>query len=742
MGLHKPFDRDLFLVNGNVATTGGAKRLAKGQFAIVDTKSPTAQGARVVSTFAGASPQNIYEFRLGKHNVQNTRTAQNSKAFSSIPWTVKNVTDIQVSAPKTTVQKFDDLIIGYDGINAGTALEFVDGQTTVLDITLSGSPIGMLGEMNTYTFKVHFGAEEGKTNQEIIEDAVRRIKELKFATDVAFTDYVDVKIVDSTSGEVDGVPYVFSTLTLTDSGDSNALALVQAQYPAYKVEVTDRVGQSTEYTILHPQASALADYTTTLASIIKGCADCPGGYTEFDAGIIYQVTIEDDGADLTTTVDNIAGFVAGSVVRKGNENGKGVYTLITSAVLTPAQIATFIAGSAVQSTATFTLVGDVVAICSNGTATSTAWVSGEVCYASQKSYTIQLADNECGTSRLAELQAAYPDLVIEAGASTGNATQTITLSGTSGTGNINIGGEDYLATYASSPTVTATAFVTDNAADILTATGVVVTSSGAVITFAGAEGQFPVTFANLTLTLAGAASAVDFVTTATAGGCQSVYSTTVVTDIVCDECSPIFTDRFTAEAPEDFDFVSWKPVVATADEDALMGIRLTGKPFILDPEEWLKDTVPFYETSVNISVAGGYVEEFNYTLAPDIYNDPFNVKVLSFRQDRDHLGANLRYKEIMSQAYFDGTTRHWNNQFAHSVLGEESVLDNRTQYVSYSVTVQDRGYSQGVGSTMDTAITYHMHAPVGRHQALETLVNSLAVASNNPTVQAFGNLAV
>lgn len=739
MGLHKPFDRDFFILNGNVLTTGGSKNLAKGQFAIVNTKNPTANGAKVVSDFAGHSKQDIYEFRLGKAKVANSRTAQNSKAYSSIPWKTGNVTDIYVSAPKTTEQKFDDLIIGYDGINPETGLAFEDGDHTVLDITLSGLPIGALGEYCKYTFKVHFGVVDGQTNQEVVEAVVKRIKEEVLPTGVSILDYIDVKVVDSTNPALSGTAWVFSTLTLTDSGDSNALALVQAQYPLYKVEITGRAGQSTTYTILHPSASALADYTTTLASQIKGCEDCAAGYTALGSGIVYAITIEDDGADLSTTVDDIAGYVTGTVSKKGNQDGIGIYTLVTSAVVTDAQIATFIAATPVKGTATFTLIGDVVAVCSNGTITSTAWVTGDTCYASTASYTIQLADGECGQSRLTELQASYPNLVIEEGEATGSATKALTLTGTSGTANINVAGTNYLATFATDLTTTATNFVTANSATILADNGTVVTSAGAVITFTDSAEGFPaITITNATTNLAGTLGAIDFVTAVATGGCQRVYSTTVVTDVVCDECDDIFVDKFISDAPDDFDFISWIPVSSVSDENAIMGIRLTGKSFIVDPEEWLRDEVPFYETSTRISVAGGYIQEVNWSLSQ--YNDIFPVKVLSFAEDRDHLGGNLRIKEVEAKAYFDGQYDHYRNNFAKYFLGEESVIENRKQYVDYAVVIRDNGYAQGFASSMDTSVAYHMHVEVGKHLAIENLVNEIASSSNLPAVQAFGNV--
>jgi hypothetical protein len=63
-------------------------------------------------------------------------------------------------------------------------------------------------------------------------------------------------------------------------------------------------------------------------------------------------------------------------------------------------------------------------------------------------------------------------------------TVTVTLTGTSGTANINIGGTNYLATFNTSLTVTADDFRTTHAAAILSAKGVVVTDNDAgVLTF-------------------------------------------------------------------------------------------------------------------------------------------------------------------------------------------------------------------------------------------------------------------
>ena len=736
--IHKNVDRWLFTLNGNVATTGGSANLAKGQFALVSKTEATINGAKVVSNLQGFPANKTLEMRLGKHNVGN-RGARNSKAFSSIPFTLNDIKSISVSAPKTTEQKFDSYIVGYDGINDNTALTFVEGDTTVLDIILKGAPVGFYSDIAEHRIKLHFGYPEGETltNQEIIQEAVRRLKlETLPRGNTKVTDLIDIDIVDSSSEDLTGIPYVFSTLVLNDSRDSNALADVQAQYPAYKVERTAVTGNNSTYTILHPESATLAAYTQTLASYIKECEDCLAGYDEIESGFVYSVSIEDDGADATTTVDNVPGFVTGSVVKVGQKDGVGVYTVVTNDALTDAEIAAYVATAGMQSTAVIVPLGEVKAMCYDDTVTSTPWVAGETCYATTQGYTIQLADDDCDGSRLAELQAAYPNLVIEAGAATGAATQAITISGGAGDMSLVIAGTTYTTPYVTSPTATAAAFVAAHAAAILDDTGAAVTSNAAVITVAHDAEEFPEIEAvagGLTETIA----PIDYVTVATTGGCQRVYSTTVTTNIVCDECDPMFLGQFFSEAPRAFDFVEWQPVVEEADATAKMGIRITGKPFILDPGEEMFDDVPFYETSVEIIAAGGYVEDYMHS--EQNYIKPFSVKRISRKEDRDHLGYEFKRLEDQSRTYFDGERRHKGNLFAKAALGEESVLENRKQYVHYEISIDDTHKAQGNGGRVDTGINYQVVCAVGAHQRVEDLINEICGRANLPAVQAFAN---
>lgn len=736
-GIHSSMSRHLFTLNGNVLTSGGAKNLGKGQFTIVKSASATANGAEVVSNFAGLPKNTVFEMRLGKHKIPTTRTAQNSQSYKSETFKMSDVVGVKGNFPKVTKQTFDEILIGYDGINDDTAIELAEGQTTVLDIKLSGDHVGFITGDCNYSLKVHFGREQGETNQEAILRLVETLKEQTFPEGNPITDTVEIKPIDSSRGGLQGDEWLFSTLMVSDSGDSNALGEVQSQYPLYRVVRTSRANGVSTYTILHDASDALADFSQTVSKYLKDCADCADGYDAVSQdGIVYSVTLEDDGTDQTAVVDDLPGFVTGTVVKKGNNGGVGTYTVIVDDELTSAEIASYVATAGIKSTATIEKLGTVKEVCYDDTETTTAWVDGDSCYADVDTYTIQLKDDECDGSMLAELQEAYPDLAIEEGAATGSASQTVTLTGTSGTANVTIAGVNYLATFGDDLDDTADDFVTSHAATILTATGLVVTAGTASIILTGDAEGFPtdVAVANVSGDLAGTVAAIDYEVDASTGGCQRVYSTQVVTNVVCDECDPIFLDNFTSVAPKSFNFTEWVLLEPTFDENAKMGIRITGKPFIMVPTEATRDQIPFYETSTRIEAAGGYIEETSNSFEP-IFSDIFSVKRTSRAQDRDNLGAYLMETEDASRYYFDGEVRHRDNLFAKAVLGEESVLDFQTQYVSYEIEILDNKRSQGVGRSSDMGTSYIIWAPFGSHEALEDYINSVAVASGNTPVQ-------
>ena len=97
---------------------------------------------------------------------------------------------------------------------------------------------------------------------------------------------------------------------------------------------------------------------------------------------------------------------------------------------------------------------------------------------------------------------------------TGKTSRAVTLTGTSGTANVTVGGINYLATFTSNLTTSANNFVTSHATALL-ALGIVVTAGSGILTFVADTATFPtIVVTNVTTDLAGTiASATAIATT-------------------------------------------------------------------------------------------------------------------------------------------------------------------------------------------------------------------------------------
>lgn len=299
---------------------------------------------------------------------------------------------------------------------------------------------------------------------------------------------------------------------------------------------------------------------------------------------------------------------------------------------------------------TTTLVLDCDEYVSSSDATTTiAWVLSDTCTAVPKTYTLQLADDECGENRLEEVQARYPELVITA----------------------------------------------------------VVQEEG--------EGEDP---------------------DITSVNCQTVYSTSVMSDFVCDECSPIIRGLYETEAPAPFDFVSWEPEATEYDPTALMGIRVKGKKTEFVGDEYMRGTIPFVYDFVRINVAGGYPTTLSENF--ESRKEPYPVKLISIGSRPESLGMDFYDFEDRTRVYMTGEQPRLDNMYRQRTLGLESMLKPLKQYVNYTIEIRPERFAQSFSSMKKEPIRYCIIAEVGKHKQLEALVNSLATAAGLPTVQAYG----
>lgn len=218
--------------------------------------------------------------------------------------------------------------------------------------------------------------------------------------------------------------------------------------------------------------------------------------------------------------------------------------------------------------------------------------------------------------------------------------------------------------------------------------------------------------------------------------CQTVYTTSVLSDFVCEECSPAIRGLYETEAPEPFNFVHWVEETPAYDPTSLMGIRVKGKETVFAGEEYLRGSVPFLYDFVRINVAGGYP----MTLAENLITreEPFSVKLISVGSRPESLGLDFYDFEDRTRVYFTGEQSDPSNLYRQRVLGMESMIKPLAQYVNYVIEIRPERFAQSFSSMKKEPIRYNIIAEVGKHKQLETLVNALATAAGLPTVQAYG----
>ena len=234
-----------------------------------------------------------------------------------------------------------------------------------------------------------------------------------------------------------------------------------------------------------------------------------------------------------------------------------------------------------------------------------------------------------------------------------------------------------------------------------------------------------------TITSAGqTVGAVDYVTTASVGGCKRAYSTYVNTNLVCEECSDIFLQPFYATAPDTFQGVAWEEVISAFDENAKMGIFVKGKPFYIYPEAYEEDFIPYVETSLKVkSISFGAKGSLllNYDGSPYDPDTEFAaVRKIQYASDVNNDAQALFGAELMGNKHFASKTTYKKNLFSRANMSQERLLKYSKKYVQYALKYKDSGLSQGGASRSDITHEFRMIVEYGKHIDLQDTLNSLA----------------
>lgn len=656
MAIHKPYDRHIICPPHAKLADVDSLLLQEGQIAIYDLDGEqTKDGLKALKDLKGyRKDEQRFQIRIGRNEMVNDRVSDD-KSFSTPTFAIDEIIEVYASAPKSKEIKVDEVIFGYNGIDDNTAITARKGDRIPIHIKLTGRlfelrgyPMGEVNIDDYIIFENCPGREDMCSECDPCEDVdilaailktIERIKNQPIAGGGKVGDFVEIHPIHSCN-EMEKTPVEtdmnFYCMEMCDTGDAYALAQLKAAYPGLDIKRVGRHLSTSKYQVMKEGGKPSA-YTQKLSSIMKGCEECPGGYTKVDGGLIYAVTLEDDGVDQSTVVESIKNAVSSTAEKTAaQDGGVGMYTVAVSKKLTKADIDAFVE---TNPTATVTFVAKTADMCSNPTVTTVSWEACGSCKISKEAYEITLPDDECGNSAKEELQAAFPYLTIE----------------------------DY----------------------------------------------------------------------GTPGGCQHKFKTTVVTNMVCDECDKIFKDFFVSKAPESYRGRNWKRLGAVAGDQSIIadpipknckcGILFRGIDYMISPSDCLIDRLTFQEGSVRIAVNGGYPDEQREAISA--YFNPIHTEYKQHWAPRTHLGAELLDKEREQRMFFDFRKTH-QELMERMFTNEETRLDLLAPYADYSVTLKPARYSNGFGRVIDDHITVHFHVPYGAHEGIQDLMDLLAASAN------------
>lgn len=408
--------RQVFVADTPVLLASGTTvDLAVGQVGIFDgntyaaTTTPTYANNKAIQIWQGL-PDLSYIPLMGGIPLTN----QSSKLIKG-----KLITKFRKkSANRGQNQK---VAIGFDGYDTTKTLSATCGERRQVFVKLTGNPIDKIYSVQGITRQ--YWLETGccddcgtdscaDVSAEFLADQL--VAKINADPRLKFNSYdtpglIQAKKVLSTAVDTTGtITYTSYTITVADGGDNAALAFIQVQYPADVVTRIGRNGITSTYQLIRlTSGGAPAAFSNAGIYTVPVCATCPAGYTLNATGYLYSVRRADAGnpAALAALITAYGLTAAGeSAVRISYDAPNAVSTyLIVSNTNNQAAIGT----DAILE------YGSVTSICTLTTPTTTAWTaSATLLYGFPRVYHITLEDTVCGTSRLTELQAYYPDLIV------------------------------------------------------------------------------------------------------------------------------------------------------------------------------------------------------------------------------------------------------------------------------------------------------------------------------------------
>lgn len=687
------------------------------------------------------------------------------KAKATIEFEADDIISWSGQKADTTQGKTQKIAIGYDGVDASRTLNgLLDVKPLHVNLILQGEPIKRFFGKNRIVHRIVIdkglcpsdcSAVDtcGNIPCDIIADAIiEKVNSENLFANVG-TKLVQVplnKFISASKIKKCTTDALTPTLTeykkwqleIQDDGITT-ISKLAATYPSVKVTLDSHLDGYSMYSFWQPaSASDPADFSMSRYTypICDTCPTCPVESTVVNGVKIVQVKVL-FGETLPTITGVISSTKVGSSIDLGD-----TYLVKVATTTSDTTIASELAG-----VSEYSIIGTEGKQCLVDSITK-SWTTCETCNKTVKQFRITLPDKDCGLGdRLADLQAAYPELTVNLQTQTSitQKSSVITLTGTSGTATVTIGGVARTATFATSLTVTRDNFITSHAAAYLSA-GITITASGTagILAVGGATMVIP-TIVNATTDLAGTATTPVFITDEVVrGACAASYVTEITSDCVAPlDCG--LEEIYSFGKPAGFEGYQWEDFKAITTYPNCEVPTAPTEPccscgVVFETAVWNKTftdctTVGYtnwHPNEVKPVLLQVNIHSLDYSNNPCDETKHYSTVLQRLSFNLGTTGEYVQEAEMAALRAYEG--KKWsNNPFVNEVNGFQPIAKRHLFYDVYTLRLKHRGHESDAYILKGQQYTdYKFFIAQGQGRAFETLMNKVVLSTGRTDLQA------
>lgn len=794
-GIHGPYSEVIVLTNTKPlgvdksgAVTGapggkgvyGSHHLANGQIGLTWDKG-TANGLEIVS--AVKNSDNLSRFLSDKSDrrfylevgtgVSSNAGGMSSKNIRSVGFRPEDVLEVAYSQSKAAVQA--EVILGYDGFDTSKGMDLKPGEAATISLSLQGLPLAFYGRKDG-KFEGTFSMQMPETDDcndncldgacyDVVNGVIDEILNYQMVEGIPLSTFIDAfPVTDCFEDVCDYKTAAIYELQVCDRGDDAALGKVlgairnegdgekiiniaRTAYNAdsststYEFLASEDLGATFSFGIL----------TSNLVDPKCGAEDCAAqGGTYFAEGWYVDISWHETGQPGVSEeicdefFNNLAKIAGGSVISDFPFDKGQFYSVDKCGALLsvePSQanideaIAEFNSSYPNGWSVKLEEVVKYEDFCVLDPKPYTANLTSN-CTIGRKLFYIDLKDDDCGNSRLEDVQSSFPDITVveQAGGEILHYDVTVIEApapecyGVSDTDEITGQNGSFVVSWS----------VDNNGeiciSEITTASGY--SEVGEVFEGVGlGEGCGVV---DIVVTVVGQAPA----------NCRRRYHAWVESEIKCAD--PCYHQLYKFEAPGEslaadpsnasstFEFTRWKAhQFKNTDTNCNCGIAFKSKDLELCPPKEIADQIGVINTQIKIQVSGG---ELLGTKIGYPYNlKPFDVTHVTRPFDgtgwgEDYMDAEKQtYDRYLSYLAGDNYAQRW---FKNTT----TKLEPCVQYDTFSVKLRSNKSSQSFSQRKEETFRYIFVVPKGSYNTFNEFFSF--VTAGNPAANSLPDYGV